>query len=341
MQFYQCLGDEMIRKQLIFPLIQEICNEENISFIQEPTRGMYGLLLFENGNHFFIKDVNFNINYVSSMRVTKNKALTSFFLQRFGFSVPDFTMIYSDEICKKFKSKDTVEKGIKFSHKVGYPVILKPNDSLQGRNIYKVYNDLDFVKTVDILFQSTDTIQVQPYYNYKDYRIVTLGREIISAYERIPLRVTGDGVSSVRQLLVQKQNEFIDNGRDTVIEIESKSTFDCLNRLKINLDTIIEKGSTITLRDVSNLSAGGECADVMETIHDDYKKLCISVASNLKLNLSGIDIMCPDISEKVSDYVILEVNSAPGLDNYLYKGEKQLLYTKELYRKVILYLKNL
>ena len=108
-----------------------------------------------------------------------------------------------------------------------------------------------------------------------------------------------------------------------------------------NLDTIIEKGSTITLRDVSNLSAGGECADVMETIHDDYKKLCISVASNLKLNLSGIDIMCPDISEKVSDYVILEVNSAPGLDNYLYKGEKQLLYTKELYRKVILYLKNL
>lgn len=94
------------------------------------------------------------------------------------------------------------------------------------------------------------------------------------------------------------------------------------------------------LRFVSNLSAGGECIELTDKIHKDYAELCIRIAQDLNLHLCGIDIMCPDISKSMEDYIILEVNSSPGLDNYAYSGKKQELYVKELYRKVILYIKD-
>lgn len=39
----------------------------------------------------------------------------------------------------------------------------------------------------------------------------------------------------------------------------------------------------------------------------------------------------------VEDHIILEVNSAPGLDNYAYTGEKQKEYVDELYLQILKY----
>lgn len=119
----------MIRKQLIFPLLKEICSEQNIEFIEEPSRGMFGVMVFQNGRKFFVKDVNLNLNYTASMRITKNKAITSFFLSKFGYNIPEYTMVYSNEKCKKYNFVDTLEKGLNFAKNIGYPIILKPNDS--------------------------------------------------------------------------------------------------------------------------------------------------------------------------------------------------------------------
>ena len=195
----------MIREQLIFPLIKEICVEENITFIEESSRGMYGVLIFENGRKYFIKDVNLNLNYVSSVRITKNKALTSYFLELFNYSVPKYTMVYSDDKCRKYSLGDDLCKGIQFAEAIGYPIIIKQNESSKGRGIYKIYNKEELTNKAIHLFSEVNTFQIQKYYDYSDYRVVVLGDKIISAYQRIPLHVIGDGVHSIKQLLELKQ----------------------------------------------------------------------------------------------------------------------------------------
>lgn len=329
----------MIRKQLIFPLLKEICLEQSITFIEEPSRGMFGVMVFENGRKFFVKDVNLNLNYASSMRITKNKALTSYFLNEFGYNVPEYTMVYSEEKCKKINSYDTLEKGAEFAKKVGYPIIVKLNDSSQGRGIYKIYDEEELKDTAKMIFQKSDTFQIQKFYVYNDYRIVILDGKVLSAYQRIPLYVTGDGISTIKQLLELKQNDFIASGRDTIIEIDN-DLLKNLSRAGFNLETKLCKGEKCILRDVSNLSAGGECLDLTNKIHKDYVNLCIDIARNFNLNLSGIDIMCNDLCESMGEYIILELNSSPGLDNYAFYGEKQKKYVKELYQEVVLFIKN-
>lgn len=57
-----------------------------------------------------------------------------------------------------------------------------------------------------------------------------------------------------------------------------------------------------------------------DKIHKDYAELGIKIAQDLNLNLCGIDI-----SKSMENYIILEVNSSPGLDNYAYSGKKCII----------------
>ena len=330
----------MIRDQLIFPLIKEICMEENITFIEETSRGMFGVMIFPNAKKYFVKDVNFNLNYVSSVRITKNKALTSYFLDLFGYNVPKYTMVYSEYKCKKYGLEDNLAKGKEFAKALGYPLILKINDSSKGQGIYKVYDEKVLVENAQDILLEVNTFQIQKYYDYNDYRIVVLGNKIISAYQRIPLYVIGDGVNSVKRLLEQKQESFIKAGRDTIINVYDKDIENNLVKLGYSLESVLDKGKICKLRYISNLSAGGECIELTDKIHKDYAELGVKIAQDLNLHLCGIDIMCSDISKGMKNYVVLEVNSSPGLDNYAFSGKQQELYVKELYRKVVLYIQD-
>lgn len=314
--------------------------EENITFIEEPSRGMFGVMIFPNAKKYFVKDVNFNLNYVSSVRITKNKALTSYFLDLFGYNVPKYTMVYSECKCKKYGLEDNLAKGKEFAEAVGYPLILKINDSSKGQGIYKVYDEKELVEKAQDILLEVNTFQIQKYYDYNDYRIVVLGNKIISAYQRIPLYVIGDGVNSVKRLLEQKQESFIKAGRDTIINVYDKDIENNLLKLGYSLQSVLGNGEICKLRYISNLSAGGECIELIDKIHRDYAELGIKIAQDLNLHLCGIDIMCPDISKGMKKYVVLEVNSSPGLDNYAFSGKQQELYVKELYRKVVLYIQD-
>ena len=61
----------------------------------------------------------------------------------------------------------------------------------------------------------------------------------------------------------------------------------------------------------------------------------------MNLTLCGIDLIANDITQANSgEYIIIEINSAPGLDNYAYKGIKQEIYVENLYQEILLYIKN-
>ena len=92
---------------------------------------------------------------------------------------------------------------------------------------------------------------------------------------------------------------------------------------------------------MSNLSAGGETVELTEAIHPTFKALCARIAGDMALELCGIDIIAPDLTAERSDYVIIEINSAPGLDNYAYTGAQQQAYVRALYRRVLLHVQHM
>lgn len=62
--------------------------------------------------------------------------------------------------------------------------------------------------------------------------------------------------------------------------------------------------------------------------------MSIQLARKFNLRLCGIDIIAANISNFEEGYYILEINSSPGLDNYLYEKKQQKKYVEALYSEI-------
>jgi len=85
---------------------------------------------------------------------------------------------------------------------------------------------------------------------------------------------------------------------------------------------------------VSNLSVGGDSEDFTDRIHPHWRELCIEISAAMGLRFSGVDLACEDICRGDSAYSVLEINAAPGLDNYAASGPRQAELVRDLYRRV-------
>jgi D-alanine-D-alanine ligase-like ATP-grasp enzyme len=154
----------------------------------------------------------------------------------------------------------------------------------------------------------------------------------------LPLSVVGDGKSTVRQLLERKQRQFPKQGRDTIIDIDDFRMTNMLRTRGMNRGSVPKHGERIELLANANLSTGGDAVDVTERMHPKWKKLCVRLTRDMGLRYCGVDLMVQseDMSDWPADYVIIEINAAPGLDHYASMGKKQQQIVESMYAKVLL-----
>jgi D-alanine-D-alanine ligase-like ATP-grasp enzyme len=170
----------------------------------------------------------------------------------------------------------------------------------------------------------------------KDYRIVVLDDRIISAYERIPLSVVGDGRSSISKLLKTKQRLFVASSRDTQIHADDPRIAMKLKQQGLDFKSVLDKDKKVFLLDNANLSTGGDSVDVTDQVHPLFRHIAINLTRDMGLRLCGVDLMIEgDISVEPDKYWVLEINSAPGLDHYAKIGSAQEKIVEDLYLEVL------
>ena len=76
------------------------------------------------------------------------------------------------------------------------------------------------------------------------------------------------------------------------------------------------------------------CPACTKEMDKKFEELAINLANDFNLMLCGIDIIASDISNYDLGYHIIEINSSPGLDNYLYPKSKQNKYVESLYSMI-------
>jgi len=320
----------------ITKIMVKLCPKIGAAAVVEPEFGYVGQITFRNGKRTFFRNRNSSINSHGVVEIARDKGYTSFFLRKMGYNAPVEQTFFSDAWCKNLRSKRTIVAAGTFASKLGYPVIVKPNHFSQGVLVTKAWNAREVRNVAKAILKRDSVALVQKFIPGRDYRIVVLDGDVISAYERIPLTVTGDGRKTVGQLLKDKQQSFERSGRDTRLDLKDFRFQWKLRRLKMSLRSVLKKGEKIFLLDNANLSTGGDSVDVTPRVHQDYRKLVRSVARDMELRLCGIDIITSDISKPLDPHhVILEINAAPGLDHYASSGKKQQKIVEGLYLKVL------
>ncbi|MDO8552771.1 MAG: cyanophycin synthetase [bacterium] len=290
----------------------------------------------KDGHNRYFRYNTLDLNPVGASDISKDKDYAAFFMRHMGYPAVRGKTFFSQEWCEAIGSRRDIKAALSYAKKIGFPVIVKPNSGSQGVGVALVHNQREFFRAMKLIFRNDKVAIVQKPVSGRDYRIVVLDKTIISAYERIPLNVVGDGKATILQLLKKKQHSFDALKRDTRIKFKDPRIANKLKSQKLSLRSIPKKGQQIFLLDNANLSTGGDSVDVTSTIHPAFKKIAVKLTRDMGLRLCGVDLMINGIiSDPPKNYWILEINAAPGLDHYVKTGKAQEEIVEKLYLKVL------
>lgn len=319
-------------------ILQKVAPQIGASVLMEPEWEIVGQITFKSGRHSYFRYNTLDLNPMGGSEIARDKDYANFFMQTMGYPiVPGSKTFFSNQWAEMVGTpRRNIDAAYRHAEKLGFPVIVKPNSGSQGSGVSLVHTKREFYRAVREVFKLDRIVLVQQPVQGRDYRIVVLDKKIISAYERIPLNVVGDGKSTIRRLLKAKQKQFVASSRDTQIKTDDPRIAIKLTHQGLSFLSVPAKEQTVYLLDNANLSTGGDSVDVTELLHPAFKKIAVKLTRDMGLRLCGVDLMIEgDISQKPGMYHVLEINSAPGLDHYAKIGKAQEKVVEDLYLQVL------
>lgn len=317
-------------------ILEKVGRNLGIKVNLEPRWKIAGQVITKDGRKRYFKLTTLDLNTQGASRISSDKDYAAYFLKKMGYPVVEGEAFYSDVWCKEVGSDRNSKKALRYARTLGFPVIVKPNGASWGKGVFLVHNVKELRTALSYIFTFDKIALVQRRIVGRDYRIVVLDGDVISAYERVPLSVTGNGRSTIKELLAIKQDEFRKNRRDTKIDVSDPRIQAKLSHQGLNSKFRPRAGERVVLLENANLSSGGDAIDVTDSLHLAWKRLSAKIAYDMNLRLAGIDVMLTGtLSEAPSDYSLLEINDSPGLDHYASIGPKQKKVVEDLYRDVL------
>jgi hypothetical protein len=196
--------------------------------------GFAGQILFRNGTLRYFRRPTLDINPQGAFEIAKYKNYTNYFLEQSGYpAVPGMTF-FTDGFARELGSARNADAAYEWARSNGFPVIVKPNSKGQGMGVACVFNKRDFYAGVREIFKMDSAGLVQQFVRGRDYRVVALDDRVISAFERRPLEVVGDGRSTIAQL-IEERRKWSREYRDLSFRTDYRLAMN-LRRLKLKLD---------------------------------------------------------------------------------------------------------
>ncbi|WP_457127386.1 cyanophycin synthetase [Mucilaginibacter sp. HD30] len=216
-----------------------------------------------------------------------------------------------------------LEELVSAIEELGFPLVIKPTDGNHGRGITtNIQTQAEAVKAFQLAAQISDDVIVETHIHGHDFRFLVINYKLVAAAKRTPAMVTGDGKSTIAQLVEQTNKDpRRGSGHEqvlTAIELDEDSLV-ILASQQLTPENILTKDRTVYLKSTANLSTGGTAEDVTDLVHPDNKALAERIARLMGLDICGIDIITDTVTVPITDAngAVLEVNAGPGLRMHL------------------------
>lgn len=148
-------------------------------------------------------------------------------------------------------------------------------------------------------------------------RLLYLDGELLDAVQRNPPAVTGDGRSSIRELIAEQNRRRLREGVGLAqVQLAMDSDVDAtLRRQGLSLRAVPPEGRVVAVKTVVNDNRATENTAVRERIGDALVAQGRRAAEAIGVRLAGVDVITPDPTTSLDDNggKILEVNTTPGL----------------------------
>ncbi|MES2633360.1 MAG: acetate--CoA ligase family protein [Pseudomonadota bacterium] len=254
--------------------------------------------------------------------IARRKATSARVLGQHGVPVP------------RHRFATTADQAARIAVRLGYPVVVKPDDQEQGRGVEAGLKDEASVRhAFEAASQFSKSILVEKHHDGQDYRITVLRDRVVKILHRRAAGVEGDGASTVAQLVKKEQQgprlrRVLRQTGKQLLEIDAEA-LGLLREQGLGPADVPAAGRYITLRRRSNISAGGiQTLVPLDEAHPDNLRLAVRASEAVRLDLCGVDMLIPDIRRSwfETGAVIIEVNAQPQIG---------IMTAPEVYRTIL------
>lgn len=246
-----------------------------------------------------------------AVEIACDKEETKNLLEKAEIPVPKGFICYDEE-----DLRDVIKK-------IGYPLVTKPVNGNHGKGATtNLRNWEDAVKGLVAAKNYYRSVIVEKYIVGHDHRVLVINYKFVAAAKRTPAAVTGDGKSTIKELIdsvnTDPRRGYGHEKVLTAIKVD-EFTNGILNERGLTLDSVLDNGEELLLKPTANISTGGTATDITDIVHPDNVFMCERIARIIGLDICGIDIITPDLSQPIQEVggAILEVNAAPGFRMHL------------------------
>ncbi|WP_421954459.1 cyanophycin synthetase [Polaromonas sp.] len=245
--------------------------------------------------------------------IAHDKDLTKSLLATCGIPVPEGQIVNS------------AEEAWEAAEDIGLPVVVKPSDGNHGRGVSL---DLKTREEVEAAFRVAQPhgsdVMVERFVRGHEHRLLVVGGRVVAAARGETATVTGDGTSTVVQLIDAQLNtdprrgleeDFplsrIDTNVDEAIVLD-------LQRQGLSPDAVPAAGREVLIQRNGNVAI--DCTD---QVHPEVDYIVSLAARVVGLDIAGVDVVAQDISRPLhlQGGAIVEVNAGPGLLMHLKPAE--------------------
>jgi cyanophycin synthetase len=250
-----------------------------------------------------------------SVEIAGDKDLTKRVLEAAAIPVPRGAVV------------QTEEEALAAFRELGGRVVVKPLDGRQGLGVsLNLSTPEEVLLAFRIAREYSSHALVEELFEGRNYRVLVVGGRMVAASERVPCHVRGDGERSIRELIElanrdPRRGEGHEKPLTRVVVDEIMLAY--LAKAGRSLEDVPAEGETVYLRESVNLSTGGSARDVTDLVHDDVRLMCERAAAAVGMNICGVDLVVPDISEPPArgGGGVIELNAAPGLRMHHFPSE--------------------
>jgi cyanophycin synthetase len=237
--------------------------------------------------------------------ISSDKDLTKRLLSSCGVPVPEGRIVTSPE--------DAWEA----AQDIGIPAVVKPSDGNHGRG---VSTDLKTKEEVEAAYHLADAegseVIVERFIPGKEHRLLVVGGKLVACASGDIATVTGDGKSTIAQLIDSQINTDPRRGLtedfplNLVLLDEDPAVRLELTRQGMTPESVPPEGKQVLIQRNGNVAF-----DVTDHVHPSVAEAASLAARIVGLDIAGVDLVVEDISRPLEEQggAIVEVNAGPGL----------------------------
>lgn len=236
--------------------------------------------------------------------IARDKTLTKTLLSACGVPVPAGCVVHSGA------------EAWEAAEDIGLPVVVKPSDASQARGVsLHLHTRQEVEEAFTAAEQEGGEVMVERCIAGEPHRLLVVGHKVVAAIRGETARIHGDGRTSVAGLIASQINTDPRRGAEArrplaPLNVQDPAVQRELARQGLTAASVLPVGRSAVVQRTGNL-----IHDVTALVHPDVAHQASLAARAVGLDIAGIDLVTPDISQPLAAQggAIIEVDAGPSL----------------------------